>query len=252
MPGLSSSDILGSLRALVSDVYVNLKLGMKLDLPKSRETVPDLFDRVRRQFPAMDLLKPYKDELALETSGSTRPYRWLAVRPRSIRSGVVNPDAWEEAHGLHAQVLELAPYFLSISPLDIESVEVLFGVDLISSSNHDEAVFNALIADSPLGHLVESSDRVVDCQPLLSWSVGFGAGIVAQYEIKTRVHDASRAEGHGEALSIYLTVRRQGPVLQVSELADAYRSLAAMGERLMDERVLPYLVSPIRAALAAG
>ena len=42
-----------SYKALCNDFYVNMKLALKLELPKSRETVLDLYERVRKQYPAM-------------------------------------------------------------------------------------------------------------------------------------------------------------------------------------------------------
>ncbi len=252
MPGVSSTDSIESLRALVSDVYVNLKLSLKLDLPKGRESVPEFFDRVRRQYPTMSELKRYRDELALETAGGgDEPYRWLAVRSKNVRSGVVNPEAWMGAHTLHEHVLEVAPYFLSISSLDIESVEVLFGMDLLSAGNHDEVVFDALVSDTPMAALMEPDAQVSDCQPVLCWSVGAGAGVEVQYEVMTRLHGRSREAGP-EPLSVYLTCRRSGPVTELSELIGVYRSLSGLGERLVSERVIPHLVMPIRDSIVAS
>jgi len=54
-----------SYKALCSDYYVNLKLQLKLELPRNRETVLDLFERVRKQFSSMSSFRRYKDELAL-------------------------------------------------------------------------------------------------------------------------------------------------------------------------------------------
>ncbi len=252
MPGVRSTDSIESLRALVSDVYVNLKLSLKLDLPKERESVPEFFDRVRRQYPTMSELKRYRDELALETAGGgDEPYRWLAVRSKNVRSGVVNPDAWESAHALHEHVLEVAPYFLSISSLDIDSVEVLFGVDLLCAGNHDEVVFDALVAGTPLANLMDSDARVSDCQPVLSWTMGVGSGVDVQYEVKTRLHGKGSGD-HPEPLSVYLTCRQAGPVGELSDLVRVYRSLSAVGERLVSERVIPHLVVPIRDSIVSG
>ncbi|MEL6498228.1 MAG: hypothetical protein AAF937_12050 [Planctomycetota bacterium] len=252
MPGVTSTDSIESLRALVSDVYVNLKLSMKLDLPRDRENVPEFFDRVRRQYPTMAELKRYRDELALETAGgSDEPYRWLAVRAKNIRAGVVNPEEWASAHALHEHVLEIAPYFLSISSLDIESVEVLFGVDLLSAGNHDEVVFDALVAGTPLSNLMDGDVLVSDCQPVLSWSVGAGAGVEVQYEVKTRLH-GGEGGSQPEPLSVYLTCRHVGPVGELAELVRVYRSLSALGERLVSERVIPHLVMPIRESIVAS
>ena len=39
--------------ALCTDFYINQKMSLKLDLPTARETVRDMFDRVRRDQPRM-------------------------------------------------------------------------------------------------------------------------------------------------------------------------------------------------------
>src|SRR3982750_3158111 len=79
-----------SYRALCTDFYANQKIAVKMELPRTRETVLDLFERVRRQFPGMSSFRRYRDELALESPQSEMPHRWLAVRNTNIRSGVVN------------------------------------------------------------------------------------------------------------------------------------------------------------------
>ncbi|MCA9299291.1 MAG: hypothetical protein KDA28_09505, partial [Phycisphaerales bacterium] len=96
-----------SYRALCADHYVNQKIAVKLDLPRNRETVLDLFERVRRTYPGMQQFRRYKEELALESASNALPNRWMAVRAHSIRSGVVNPDSREEASSLHRHILEV-------------------------------------------------------------------------------------------------------------------------------------------------
>ena len=43
-----------SINAICSDFYVNQKLALKMDLPTRRETVLDMFDRIRREMPVME------------------------------------------------------------------------------------------------------------------------------------------------------------------------------------------------------
>src|SRR5690606_34611550 len=85
-----------SYRALCSDFYLNMKLAMKLELPRERQPLLDLFDRMRRQFPDLEHVRRYRDELALEAGPDDRG-RWIAVRPRDLRAGVVNPDEPDDA-----------------------------------------------------------------------------------------------------------------------------------------------------------
>ena len=116
--------------ALCTDFYINQKMSLKLDLPTARETVLDMFDRVRRDQPRMERFRRYDDELALESPEEAGRYAWLALGRTAIRSGSVNPEVMEDAYGLHRLILELAPYFLSISPLDMDCLELMYGIDL--------------------------------------------------------------------------------------------------------------------------
>ena len=45
--------MVNELETLVTDFYVNQKLALKLDLPGSRETVLDLFGRLKKEFPQL-------------------------------------------------------------------------------------------------------------------------------------------------------------------------------------------------------
>ena len=247
MSGVTSYDTLDSLKALVSDAYINLKVSLKLELTKSRETVLELFDRVRRQYPTMNQFGRHGEELALETSPGESPYRWLAVRSRNIRSGIVNPADFRSAHDLHRHILEIMPYYLNISPLDIDSIELLFGADLIAGGNHDEAVYSALVADSPLANLLVHDCTLTDCQPVLTTNVP-----EIQYEVKTRQHGPAReGEGAGEPISIYLTARRTGPLTDLDEMTATYSELARHGEHLVEHAMIPALVLPIRRAITS-
>ncbi|MFI4872958.1 MAG: hypothetical protein ACIAQ0_01075 [Phycisphaerales bacterium JB058] len=252
MSGVTSYDTLDSLKALVSDAYVNLKVSLKLELTKSRETVLELFDRVRRQYPSMNQFGRHGEELALETSPGESPYRWLAVRSRNIRSGIVNPADFRSAHDLHRHILEVIPYYLNISPLDIDSIELLFGADLMAGGNHDEAVYSALVADSPLANLLVHDCTLTDCQPVLTTNVPDSPGTEIQYEVKTRQHGPAReGENTGEPISIYLTARKTGPLTDLDEMTATYSELARQGEHLVEHAMIPALVMPIRRAITA-
>jgi hypothetical protein len=241
-----------SYRALCSDFYVNLKLNLKLDLPRERQTVLDLFDRVRRQFPAMNQFRRYRDEVALETEQGQSPNRWAAIRNNNIRAGSVNPETLAEAYNLHQHVLEVAPFFLSISPLDVDFIELLYGFDLQAAGNHDDIVYQALVSGSPLAKLLDIPEaRLTDCQPLYGLSVQDGeTDVEVNFEVKTR--SASRGGREDEPISVYLTLRRFGPVSDVHQLPQVLSQLARLGEDLADSRVVPRLVVPIREAIGSN
>lgn len=283
-----------SYRALCSDFYVNQKLSVKLDLPRGRETMLDLFERVRRSYPSMSAFRRYKDELALESPQTDLPHRWMAIRPSNIRSGVVNPGAADDAFGLHRHVLELAPFFLSISPLDVEYLEVLFGFDFAARGNQDMIVARALLSGTPLERLFDGDTLVpLEFEPVLGFVLpddplpgdggddGIGAGdliepeellgdegegadaagqalagsaggIEVHMQVKTRSGAGFDPGGAGDPISIYVTFRRYEPVNDLKDLPGALDRLAEAGQRVIDQRVIPHLVRPIREAIVSG
>jgi len=236
--------------ALCTDHYVNLKLGLKLELPRSRDTVLSLFERVRRQYPGMSEFRKYTDELALESPTNGSPHRWLAVRASSVRAGVVNPSASTEAYRLLEMVLDVSPYFLDISPLDVDYVEVLYGFDIAAGGNHDAIVAETLLGGSPIAGLFDlGNGSPIDCQPLVGLTLGDGTE--AFFEVRTRP-DENRTDRRGEPISVYLTLRRRGPIDELKQLAPMFRDMTSVGEELVDRGVLPVLVNPIRDGIVPG
>jgi len=240
------------LDALANDFYVNQKLSLKLDLPESREAVLDLFDRLRREFPKLERVRRHEGEVSLESEPAGDPegdrgLGWVALRQTSVRSGCVNPRSLAEAYALHRRILEIAPYYLSISPLDIDGVELVFGFDFATDANRDEIVFEALLADSPLAALVDpQQDGVVDAQPFLGISLSERGELQAFFEVKSRPRTGDFGPAGPDPISVYLTVRRNGPIRDLEELPAIFAALSGHGERLVERRVIPNLLVPIR------
>lgn len=244
-----------SFGALSTDFYVNQKLALKMDLPADRETILHLFDQVRKAMPSMDRFRRYEGELALESSRREAEYRWLALRQTSIRTGHVNPSSMVEAYQLHRLILELAPYHLTISPLDIDFVELLFGFDLECKSNHDSIVHEALFGHTPLSSLFRVPNaRVLDVQPIYGLSLNEKGDMQAYFEVKTRTR--SRRGGanrsRNEPLSIFLTLRRYGPVHQIEELQPIFEELTQHAERLTTDNLVPGLLTPISRQITSS
>lgn len=235
--------------ALCTDFYINQKVALKMDLPSNRETVLDMFDRIRKEIPAMDRFRRYDAELALESPEHASQYSWMALRRTSIRSGWVNPDSFEQAYRLHRLILDVAPFFLSISPLDVEFVELVFGFDLQAERNRNEVVFDALLGESPIAKLVElGQEPVLEAQPFVGFALNEKCDLQAFIEIKTRTRASEVASSRfdDEPISVYLTVRQYGPLRAIDELKKLFGTLTKHAERLAEERVVPNVVTPIR------
>ncbi len=241
-----------SFGALCTDFYINQKLAVKMDLPGDRETVLHMFDRVRAEMPDMHRFKRFADELALESPRREGQYHWLALRNQSIRSGHVNPDTMADGFRLHRLVAETCPFFLTLSPLDIDYFELTFGFDLECKANHHLIVREALLGDSGLAALADMPHTTpLDVQPVIGVALDDRAALQAFFEVKTRTTAAQvRADRYRtEPISIFLTVRRSGPIEKIDQLPGILDELAARCEHLATQRAIPQLVHPISRAI---
>ncbi|TVQ53087.1 MAG: hypothetical protein EA377_08810 [Phycisphaerales bacterium] len=244
-----------SFGALCSDFYVNQKVALKMDLPAGREPVLELFDRVRRSFPRMDRFRRFEEELALESAEGDAQYSWLSLNGNSIRSGWVNPETVHDAYRLHQLVLELMPFYLTVSPIDVEFIELVFGFDLIAETNRSEVVINALLGRSPLADLIGGDlETPLDAQPFIGLCLNEDGTRQAFIEVKPRTRAEEIASGHYDAqpISVYLTVRQCGPIRALEELAATFGTLAGYAERLAEERVVPHIVIPLRETILSN
>lgn len=240
--------------ALCSDFYINQKLALKMDLPFGREAVLDLFGRLRKQYPSLQHVRRFEGEVALESPEDDPQYQWLALTPTAVRSGWVNPETVEQAGSMHRTILETTPFFLSISPLDVEYQEMIFGFDLHAESNRNEIVFDALLGESALAGLVSGAqERMLDVQPFLGFSLDADEQQHAFVEVKTRPRPGELLRDRYDAMpiSIYLTVRQYGPVERLERLPELATALERQARQLVDERLVPHVVIPIRQAISS-
>lgn len=241
-----------SFGALCTDFYINQKLALKMDLPTERDTLLHYFDQIRKTYPDMTRFRRYEGELSLESSKREAEYTWLTLRQGSIRTGHVNPESMEDAYRFHKQILEVTPYYLTISPLDVDYLELMFGFDLECKSNHDEVVHDALFAASPLGELLKPTEatphsKILDAQPVFGMNLSDDGLLQAYFEVKTR-RRSRRGSGRRyaeEPISLFVTLRRYGPIDKLDDLQDLSVMLGQHCEALATDRLIPNLLNPI-------
>jgi len=241
--------------ALCSEFYVNQRLGLKLDLPEGRDTLLHFFDRVRKGHPDMNQFRRFEAELALEGSREASEYRWLSLCRTSLRAGHVKPATMEQATAYHKFLLDQAPHHLSISPLDVDYLELMFGFDLECEANHDQILYSALFEDSPMGELLTMPEaRVMDAQPLMACSLTEDGQLQAEFEACSRPRNrrGSTKSYEDEPISVLLTVRQLGPLDHLDQFQTAFDLLAQHGESLATDRLIPQLLTPIARQIASN
>lgn len=121
---------MGRYQSCADDFYINMNVNTEMELPQSRDTVLHFFEQVKKQYPSMrNFYSRERGEFVLEEDKDNGDYRWASVDTRRVCSGYVNPPSVEEAMKQHASILDRVPYMLSISPLDCESLNVMYGFD---------------------------------------------------------------------------------------------------------------------------
>jgi hypothetical protein len=241
--------------SLCDDFGVYSYLNTKMDLPAGRETVLHFFDSLRKTYPQMtDFECRESGEYVLEEDREQGTYRWVTVDSRRLATGYVNPPELEAADAQHEQVLEAAPYHLSMSPLDCEALDVLFAFDFVFSGNHDEVVAEALGLNTTLENLLQlPGSRVINYEPSLMLSLDEGCRLQCRLSIETRTNAYQIRTGQfPEApISVYFTVRQYWGRQPFKTFAESYRNQRRICQELVESHIIPAVVRPLAQAIAA-
>jgi len=114
-----------SYSSLCDDFYVDMHVNTELELPRGRDTILTFFERIQKQFPQMGrFYRRDKNEYYLEEEHGVGQYRWVSLEGDRIGSGMVNPASFQDAYDLDRLVLELMPYMLGVTSLDVDSLDL--------------------------------------------------------------------------------------------------------------------------------
>jgi hypothetical protein len=237
------------------DFYVNMRLGSQMALPHQRETVLHFFEQIQKAFPNMTRFrKADNGELNLEEDRSRQSYRWMSLETRRLSSGHVNPPSVAEAMNLHKLLLEVTPYQLGISPVEIDYLDVLFGFDLEFSGNHDEIIAESLFTESPLTCLTEERGaRAVDFQPTVTVALSEDCRLQARIDIVTRTNSYQVRTGDysDDVISVYLILRRYWGDRPKAAMEKLIVEMSERADALCTNHVIPKVIRPISSAIAS-
>lgn len=243
------------LGSVCDDFYVNLRVTSQLALPNSRDTLLHYFERVQKDFPGMTKFRRAENgDLNLEEDRTGGAYRWATVESKRLASGHVNPGSIEEAMQLHRTVAQMAPHYLSLSPLEIDHVDILFGFDLGFTGNHDEIISEAMFGESPLSCLAaEDGAKPVDFQPSVTVALSDDCRLQARIDVITRTNSYQvRTGDYGDdVISVYLILRRYWGDRPKEPMEQILDGLAERAEDLAGRYVVPRILRPISAAIAS-
>jgi hypothetical protein len=236
------------------DFYVNMNLSTEMELPQNRETVLHYFEQIQKKYPTMrNFYQREKGDFVLEEDKDRGQYRWTTIEPRRLCSGQVNPDHVDEAIAQHRVVLELAPYMLSVSPLDCEALDVLFGFDFTYRGNHNQLVAEALGLSPAVERMAEyPGATVVSYEPSVTIALDEDCRVQCRLSVETRTtpYHIRTGEYPEEQLSVYLTARQYGSLGGDTTFVDSLDRLSQLCHDLVDSHVIEHVLQPLARAIA--
>lgn len=244
-----------SYSALCDEFYLNLRLGTQMKMATDRATVVAFFERMQRLYPNM--INFHQDgrhgESSIEESRDENSYKWMSLEPNRLSCGFLNPPAAHDAYRYNLSVLETVPYYLAVSPVDLDYLDVLWGFDFQCKGNHHELVAEALLGESPIGKLMEAPDaRGINFELSGIVSLNDDARLHARVwvEPRTTPNQVRTGDYPDEMLSLYVIVRQWSGGRRLPELAELHNYLVEQGEKFIDNHVIGHFLSPIREAIA--
>lgn len=242
--------------AFSDDFFLNMSLQTALPLPESRETILQFCEAVQKEFAGMTTFYQREGgEYVLEGDRDSGSYRWLELEPRRMSSGYFNPPDIEQAVSQHRWILERCVYFLGISYLDVECLDVILGFNLDFQGNRDAIVSDALLAGSALGAISEETGLLpLGCEP--SFIVGLERDCYTQARLSLETRNNSYQVRTGnyddEPISVYFTVRGYPRPGERFQMIQAFDRQYAQARELTRRVVLPRIVRPIAQAIASS
>jgi hypothetical protein len=244
-----------SYAALCDEFYINMRLGTQMKMATDRATIVAFFERMQRLYPNM--VNFHQDarhgESSIEENREGNAYRWLSLEANRLSSGFLNPESPQDAYKYNKSVVETVPYYLAISPVDLDYLDVLWGFDFQCKGNHHELIAEALLGESPIGKLMEAGGSKginFELSGIVSLSEDARTHARVWVEPRTTPSHVRSGDYPEEMLSLYVILRQWSGGRRLPDLHEVHGHLIELGEKFIDDHVLNPFLSPIRHAIA--
>jgi len=239
--------------SISDDFGVSVYVNTKMELPDKRETILHFFDSLKKNFPELtDFETRENGDFFLEEDRDNGSYRWVSLERHRFCSGFVNPADLAAADKQNERVLEVAPFHLDFSPLDCESLDVLFTFNFLYTGNHDEVVAEALGLNTTLESVLQMPEaKVLDYKPTLTMALDDACRMQCQLSVETRTNTYQvRTNQFTEApISVYFTVRQYWG-RQTLTFVDSYHKQRKLAAELVDQHIIPAVLKPLSETIA--
>ena len=241
--------------SLCDDFYFDTYVHTKLDIPGERDSLLAFFERIQRSFPQMcNMITEESGEVILEEDREKGQYRWVGVEVDRVGAGFTNPASIEQACDLDRLILELIPYMLGVSPLDIRLMDVTTSMDFDCNGDHNEVIAQALLCDSAFSSLLNlDSAKPIDLQPGIVVSLSDDCRMQARVSVESRTSSYEVRTGkykEEKPITLSFTIRQYPKPNEKFDMNDAFEQQCRLLDDIMSEVIVPSFVKPISSAIA--
>lgn len=240
--------------SLCDDFFQDMYVYTELELPRERETILFFFERIQKHYPSMSNFVCRDNNDYILKGGSRGEYRWASLEVDRIASGVVNPRDLESCYQQHRLILDVIPYLLYVSHLDIRFLDVAFSMDFECSGDQDEVISEALFGSSAFNSLFKiPSARPVGLSPFVVVSLSEDGKTQARVSVESKssgLVQQREEELRGDAISLAFTIREYPGGKQKFDSLKSFDRQCRTAEQLMDEIVIPNFVQPLNETIA--
>lgn len=241
--------------SLCDDFYINMNLSTEMELPTNRETILHFFERLQKSYPCMrNFYCRDRGDFVLEEDKDRGAYRWCTIEPRRACSGQLNPETVQSALEQHRLVLELAPYMLSVSPLDCEALDLLFGFDFTYRGNQNQVVTEALGTCPAMERMLGiPGSTVINAEPSLTIALDEDCRLQCRVSVETRTNAYQIRTGDypEEQLSVYVTARQYGSLGPKRNFCETLDKLTEICQNVLQHHVIEHVLQPLARTIAS-
>ena len=244
-----------SYSSFCDDFFVDMYINTRFDLPSERETLLTFFERITKQFPSMKTLTRDSDaSYCLEEDPQAGQNRWISVDVDRVGAGFVNPDSFQQAFELPKLVIDLVPYMLGIRSLDIDSIDLTFGMDFDYAGNHNEIIAEAMFSGSAFARVFDCAGAgPLNLSPAVVISLDDDCTTRARLTMDSRTDESeirNKKFDENKPIGMYLTVRQYPHPGRDFDLKNVFDRLCQTTVDFMDEKIVPNCVMPLTNAIA--
>jgi hypothetical protein len=159
----------------------------------------------------------------------------------------------DDALAQHRHTLELAPYGLSLSPLDCEALDLLIGFDFTYRGNQNQLIAEALGVCPAFERLAGMSGATfISNEPALTLALDDECRTQCRVNIETRTNAYQIRTGEflDEQVSVYVTARHYGSLRPNMTYVEAVDRLSEICRDVVENYVAGAVLEPLARAIA--